>query len=142
MSNYCETYRKTVSVDMCDEYGHMNVQFYVAAISDSFFALMTTIGMGKSAVEEDRFGLVAANMNIDYLSELKAGDVMYMQGKIASANGKKLTCKWRLYHQETDKKAMEATVLYVCMDLDSRRSRDIPIHLLKSAQGVADSIEK
>ena len=141
MSKYRETYRKAVTADMCDMYGHMNVQFYVAAISDSFFSLVTAVGLGKSAVEEHRVGLVAVNMNIDYLSELEAGDVIYMQGAIVSASGKKLTCKWKLYDQATDRQAMEATVLYVCMDLDSRRSRDIPDHFLKAAQDVAILIE-
>lgn len=142
MSNYPETYRKAVTADMCDLYGHMNVQFYVAAISDSFFSLMTTVGLGKSAVEEHRIGLVAVNMNIDYLSELNAGDVIYMQGAIVSASGKKLTCNWKLYDQATDRQAMEATVLYVCMDLDSRRSHDIPNHLLKAAQNMALSTRR
>mgnify|MGYP001818248848 CR=1 FL=1 len=44
MPDYSETYRKAVTADMCDMYGHMNVQFYVAAISDSFFSLMTSAG--------------------------------------------------------------------------------------------------
>jgi acyl-CoA thioester hydrolase len=136
MNGYNETYRKAVTADMCDMYGHMNVQFYVAAISDSFFSLMTAVGLGKSAVQEHRIGLVAVNMNIDYLSEVEAGDVIYMQGAIVSAKGKKLACKWKLYDQATDKQAMEATVLYVCMDLDKRRSRDIPQHLLESARNV------
>lgn len=136
MSKYRETYRKAVTADMCDLYGHMNVQFYVAAISDSFFSLMTAVGLGRSAVEEHRIGLVAVNMNIDYLAELEIGDVIYMQGAIASAGGKKLTCRWRLYDQATGKQAMDATVLYVCMDLDNRRSRDIPKHLLDAVQEV------
>jgi acyl-CoA thioester hydrolase len=136
MNGYNETYRKAVTADMCDMYGHMNVQFYVAAISDSFFSLMTAVGLGKSAVQDHRIGLVAVNMNIDYLSEVEAGDVIYMQGAIVSANGKKLTCNWKLYDQATEKQAMEATVLYVCMDLDKRCSRDIPKHLLESAQNM------
>ena len=136
MTSYNETYRKAVTADMCDMYGHMNVQFYVAAISDSFFSLMTTVGLGKSAAQEHRIGLVAVNMNIDYLSEVEAGDVIYMQGAIVSAKGKKPVCNWKLYDQATARQAMEATVLYVCMDLDSRRSRDIPQHLLESAQKV------
>lgn len=126
---------------MCDIYGHMNVQFYVAAISESFFSLMTEVGLGKSAVEEHRIGLVAVNMNIDYLSELKAGDVIYMRGAIVSALGKKIVCKWQLFDQATEKQAMDATVLYVCMDLDTRRSRDIPEELLKAAQDMAAAAE-
>jgi acyl-CoA thioesterase FadM len=142
MNRYNETYRKAVTADMCDMYGHMNVQFYVAAISDSFFCLMTAVGLGKSAVQEHRIGLVAVNMNIDYLSEVETGDVIYMQGAIVSANGKKLVCNWKLYDQATQRQAMEATVLYICMDLDSRRSRDMPQHLLESAQKVAAEEEE
>jgi acyl-CoA thioester hydrolase len=136
MIGYSETYRKAVTEDMCDLNGHMNVQFYVAAISESFLSLMTTVGLGKSAVVEHRIGLAAVNMNIDYLSEVEAGDVIYMQGAIVSAGGKKLACNWKLYDQATDRQAMEATALYVCMDLEKRRSRDIPQHLLDSVQKV------
>lgn len=139
--SYHETYRKAVTADMCDLYGHMNVQFYVAAISDSFFSLMTRVGLGKSAVEKHRVGLVAVNMNIDYLAEVEAGDVIHMQGAIVSTSGKKMTCNWKLYDQATGRQAMEATVLYVCMDLDARRSRDIPLHLLQAAQEVALAAE-
>lgn len=141
MPHYIETYRDVVTEDMCDMYGHMNVQFYVAAISNSFFSLMTTVGLDEFAVQKHRIGLVAVNMNIDYLSELAAGDVICMRGAIISANGKKLTCKWELYDQASDRPAMEATVLYICMDLDSRRSRDIPAHILKEAQAVGVATE-
>lgn len=134
MSGYRETYRKAVTAEMCDLYGHMNVQFYTAAISDSFFSLATAAGLGKTATRNDRIGLVAVNMNIDYLAEVDVGDVIYMRGAIISIGGKKMTCRWKLYDQATGRQAMEAKVLYVCMDLDTRRSRDIPPHLLKTAQ--------
>jgi acyl-CoA thioesterase FadM len=32
MPDYSETYRKAVTADMCDMYGHMNVQFYVVVV--------------------------------------------------------------------------------------------------------------
>jgi hypothetical protein len=80
-------------------------------------------------------------MNIDYLAEVEAGDVIYMQGAIVSAAGRKLTCRWKLYDQATNKQSMDATVLYVCMDLDTRRSRDIPRHLLASKREAATAAE-
>lgn len=133
MAGYRETFRRMVSAEMCDIYGHMNVQFYVAAISDSFFSLMTEVGLGKSAIDQHRVGLVAVNMNIDYQSEVSLGDVIYMRGAIVSAGGKKMTCRYNLFDLATGKQAMAATVLYVCMDLDARQSRDIPEHLLFAA---------
>ena len=103
MPDYRETYRKAVTADMCDIYGHTYVQFYVSAISDSFFSLMSAVGLGKSAVQQDRIGLVAVNMQTDYLAEVEGGDVIYMQGAIVSAAGRKLTCRWKLYDQATNK---------------------------------------
>ena len=137
MPGYRETYRRMVSAEMCDIYGHMNVQYYVAAISDSFFSLMTEVGLGKSAVDEHRVGLVAVNMNIDYTAEVGLGDVIHMQAAIVEAAGKKMTCRYRLHDLATGKVAMRASVLYVCMDLDARRSRPIPDHLLAAAQAAA-----
>ncbi|HEY5719375.1 MAG TPA: thioesterase family protein [Gammaproteobacteria bacterium] len=137
MPGYRETFRRMVSAEMCDIYGHMNVAYYVAAISDSFFSLMTEVGLGKSAVDRHRVGLVAVNMNIDYTAEVGLGDVIRMQGAIVSAAGKKMTCRFHLYDVSSGKQAMTATVLYVCMDLDSRRSRAIPGHLLEAALAAA-----
>lgn len=136
MNGYKETYRKAVTADMCDLFGHMNIQFYVAAISDSYLSLMTDIGFGKRAFLEHRIGLVAANMNIDYLSEVVSGDVIYGTGAIVSVEGKKLICNWKLYDQASGKQAMDATVLYVCMDLDKRRSRDMPEQLLQAVEAA------
>ncbi len=134
MPGYRETFRRMVSAEMCDIYGHMNVQYYVAAISDSFFSLMTEVGLGKSAVDKDRVGLVAVNMNIDYLAEVNLGDVIHAQGAIISTEGKKMVCKFKLFDMASGKQAMAATVIYICMDLDARRACDIPAHLLEAAQ--------
>lgn len=51
MPDYRKTYRKAVTADMCDIYLHMNVQFYVSAINDSSFSLMSAVGLGNSARE-------------------------------------------------------------------------------------------
>ena len=122
---------------MCDIYQHMNVQHYVAAISDSFFSLMTEVGLGKSAIDEHEIGLVAVNMNIDYLAEVHAGNVVYMRAAIERVGGKKMSCLYRLYDLESGVVAMKARVLYVCMDLAARRSRDIPEPLVLRAQADA-----
>jgi len=126
MSEYRETYRRAVSAEMCDFYGHMNVQFYVAAISDSFFSLATELGIGKTAVEDHRVGFIAVNMNIDYLAEAHEGSVIRMESAVLSVDGKKMRVRHKLFDLETGRQSMEATVLHICMDLDGRKSIPIP----------------
>ncbi|MCW9034223.1 MAG: thioesterase family protein [Alphaproteobacteria bacterium] len=134
MTGYRETYRRAVSAEMCGLYGHMNVQFYVAAISDSFISLATELGLGKSAAEKHRVGLIVVNMNINYLAEVHEGRVIRMESAIISVEGKKLKVRHKLYDLASGKQAMEATVLHLCMDLDARQSIVIPEDFMESIQ--------
>src|SRR3546814_14706816 len=75
VTNFRETYRGSVAAWECDQYGHMNIQFYVGRISDAAASIMMEAGFGRDAFVKHRLGSVAVNQNIDYLSELHAGDL-------------------------------------------------------------------
>ena len=40
MGQYFETYRATVKPEQCDHLGHMNVQYYIAALNDGTIELV------------------------------------------------------------------------------------------------------
>ena len=44
VSHFRETYRGSVAAWECDQYGHMNVQFYTARISDAAASVMLAAG--------------------------------------------------------------------------------------------------
>ncbi|WP_370156842.1 acyl-CoA thioesterase [Ferrovibrio sp.] len=126
MSNYRETFRGSVAAWECDQYGHMNVQFYTARISDAAASAMLAGGFGSDAFLKHRLGVVAVHSELDYLSELHAGDLIRMESGILSAEGRKLRFHHRLFNAETGALCLKAEVLGLCFDLDQRKSVPLP----------------
>lgn len=57
MTGMTETVRGVVRADQCDHFGHMNVQFYDAALSDGFFQMLSLIGLDRQAIRDRQLGL-------------------------------------------------------------------------------------
>jgi acyl-CoA thioester hydrolase len=132
VSAFCETYRGSVAAWECDQYGHMNVQFYVGRISDAAASLMLAGGLGRAGLQERRIGIVAVNQNLDYLKELRAGSLIRMESAVKSIENRKITLHHRLFDAETGELAMQADVLGLCFDLDARKSVPFPDDLRQS----------
>lgn len=134
MTVFTETYRGSVAAWECDQYGHMNVQFYVGRISDAAAGIMQAAGMGQSALTERNLGIVAVNQTIDYVQELRAGALIRMESAIKRIEGRKVVFHHRLFDAETGALAMKADVLGLCFDLGLRKTTPFPDDL---AQGFA-----
>ncbi len=126
MTNFRETYRGSVAAWECDQYGHMNIQFYVGRISDAAASIMMEAGFGRDAFVKHRLGSVAVNQKIDYLNELHAGDLVRMETGMIEAEGRKIRFHHRLYNAETGALCMKADVLALCFNLDQRKSVPLP----------------
>lgn len=126
MTHFRETYRGSVAAWECDQYGHMNIQFYVGRISDAAASIMMEAGFGRDAFVKHRLGSVAVNQNIDYVSELHAGDLVRMETGMTLAEGRKIRFHHRLFNAETGTLCMKADVLALCFDLEQRKSVPLP----------------
>ena len=131
MSVFTETYRGSVAAWECDQYGHMNVQFYVARISDAAASTMLAAGMGEQALNERGLGIVAVNQSIDYVQELRAGTLIRMESAIKLIEGRKVVFHHRLFDAETGALAMKADVLGLCFDLKARKTIPFPEEIAK-----------
>lgn len=129
MSHFRETYRGSVAAWECDQYGHMNVQFYTARVSDAAASAMLAGGFGQAAFEQHRLGVVAVNAEMKYLSELHAGDLIRVESGVSAAEGKKIRFHHRLYNAESGVLCMQADVLGLCFDLAARKSVPLPADL-------------
>lgn len=136
MSNYRETYRGSVAAWECDQYGHMNVQFYTARVSDAAASAMLAAGFGRDAFIRHKLGIVAVNAEMAYLSELHPGDLIRVESGVVSAEGRKIRFHHRLYNAETGALCMKATVLGLCFDLEQRKSVSLPEELQKGFQAL------
>ena len=117
-----ETWRGRVTPSECDHLGHMNVQFYMARISDATVTLNSALGMTSTYIRERRRALVTVHVEISFLAELKAGDLIVMHGGVLSVEGKKMRLLHRMTRVEDAKHVMVAKVLMVGMDLEHRKS--------------------
>src|SRR6218665_1185215 len=90
LSNFRETFRGSVAAWECDQYGHMNVQFYTARISDAAASVMLAAGFGQKAFRELKLGIAAVNAETRFVSELHAGDLIRMESGVVFAEGKKI----------------------------------------------------
>ena len=66
MSGMIDTYRGYVSMQECDEMGHMNIQHYISKTSDASFNFRVAIGMGFMHQRESGLGYVALEHHIRF----------------------------------------------------------------------------
>lgn len=129
-----ETFRGRVAPSECDHLGHMNVQFYVGRISDATATLNDAIGLTARYTRERRRALATVQLEVSYLAELKAGDLIALHSGVLSVEPKKVRFIHRMTRVEDGKPAMRAKVLMVGMDLEQRRSTALEPEILDGAR--------
>jgi len=126
MARYFETFRATVTPAHCDHLGHMNVQHYIAALSDGAIALVAQLGLPPKEIGQRQIALAAAHMEADFLREVRAGDEIVLESAVEEVGRKSLTVLHRLWHTPSGTEAMRAVVTAVMMDLRTRKAMEIP----------------
>jgi acyl-CoA thioester hydrolase len=103
----------------------MNIQFYVARISDATATLNNAIGFTAGYVRSHRRALATVHQDISYVAEVMAGDLLVMRSGVSAAESKKVRVLHRLTRAGNDEPVMTANVLMVAMDLERRRAAAI-----------------
>ena len=130
MQDVFETYRGVVKPAERDHYGHMNVQFYVARVSDASSTMMNAMGLTAAVMRAEKLGFAAIDQRFQYLREAHEGDLMVMRSHLVSAEGKKIVLAHELSNATTGVVAMKAEVLALMLDLEARRAVAIPPSIL------------
>jgi acyl-CoA thioester hydrolase len=141
MPQYIPTYSGVVTADHLDALGHMNVQHYMGRISDAAFVVLERLGLGVETIATRRVNLAAVRAEIDFLSELGAGDAIAMESTIAAVGTKSLTIHHRLKATDTGQLAMQARVVAVCIDLDRRVSMPLPDDVAAKARELMNGAD-
>jgi len=126
MTGMTETVRGVVRADQCDHFGHMNVQFYDAALSDGYFHMMSLIGLHRQAVQDRKLGIAATKMELNYRRELRAGDLFRVEtGFLVFEPGRVITVH-RMTRLTDGKLALTAQSIGTPIDLALRRRTELP----------------
>jgi acyl-CoA thioester hydrolase len=127
--DWIEMARNTVRAWQCDHLGHMNVQFYIARLADAGMLAMNGLGLTVKEADARRINAATVSQKLEYRRELRAGDLIAIESRILEQAGKKLRLAHRLRNVVSGDICFEAEVLYVGIDLDARRSVDLPVGL-------------
>lgn len=123
---FIETLQVVAQAWQCDHLGHVNVSFYMGWLGDAAFAMLALHGLHREEAAAQGLGVAAVRAEVDYLSELKAGDLVRMESAIESLSQRKIVFRHRLRRIGDSRLAMRAKLTAVCMDLATRKARPFP----------------
>ena len=126
MTRYRETLRFMVHQWECDEFGHVNVRAYMGWVADAALSLLSEFGFDHAAASRQGLGFAGVRAEVDFLRELKGGDVVRMETAIIAASDKKFTFQHRLLRIGDEAEILAAKIIVICLDLAARRSRPFP----------------
>lgn len=121
MSGMIDTYRGYVSLQECDEMGHMNIQHYISKSSDSSYNLRVALGHAALDQAASGLGYVALEHHIRFHRELRASDLVVIRSGIVEIRDKTMRIYQEMREALDDRLAATYVVDTGCLDLETRR---------------------
>ncbi|MGV8995485.1 MAG: acyl-CoA thioesterase [Parvibaculaceae bacterium] len=135
-TNMIDTFRGYVSMQECDEMGHMNIQHYISKTSDASFHLRDALGLSASDQAASGTGYVALEHHIRFHRELRVSDLVHIRSGIVETGNKTLVKYQEMREQLDDRLAATFVVTTGCLDLKSRRLTPWPDHMRAKAAEI------
>ena len=116
-------YKGTVHPWHCDVMGHMNTRHYLAMFDDASYQLLNeaTGWHATSEVWQGR-GWADVHNSIDYLGELRAGELIEIQGGISAVGNSSFTASYFMRNKVTGDIAAKMVAKLIYFDLVARKS--------------------
>jgi acyl-CoA thioester hydrolase len=131
-----EAYRGVVYPRHLDHMDHMNVQYYVEKFDEGVWHVFAAIGLTPTYMREQNRGMAAVEMNIRYLAELHAGDLIAVRAGIVKVGEKSLHVVQRMRNAETGETAAEWRAVAVHLDRKARRGILFPPEVAERARAM------
>ena len=136
MPVYFETFRTTVAPADCDHLGHMNVQYYFAAVSDGMFTLMVKLGLGPGEIRTRKMSFAVVRAETEFHKELNAGDVVVLESTIKRLGRKSASFHHKLIDVTSNAAVMTTEFKCVLLDLEHREAIEIPEDIKDAANRI------
>ena len=126
MEKWFELYRSIVMPAHSDVYGHLNVRNYAAFFDDAGWHFPAMAGLKLSEIQARGLGTVTASLTIDFLHEVKVGQLILIKGAITRVGTKSFSHEMRLYEADSLTHCATQKTVEVCFDTQARRSAPFP----------------
>ncbi len=140
-AGWYETGRGVVVPWKCDHFGHLNVRFYAEAFDDASFHIWSAIGVPIGEIEEqDGLIGVVASMKIDFLAEMRVGQLWIVDSAILRVGTKSFTYRERMRDTHSGRVHATADLVEVFFDKRERRAAPMPerVRTLLEAKRLAE----
>lgn len=131
-----DTYRGYVSMQECDEMGHMNIQHYISKSSDSSYNLRVALGLAALDQPQSGLGYVALEHHIRFHRELRTSDLVTIRSGIVELRDKTMRIYQEMREVLDDRLAATYVVDTGCLDLATRRLTAWPGETRRRAEAM------
>jgi acyl-CoA thioester hydrolase len=135
-----ETYRGVVYPWHCDHVGHMNVMWYIGKFDEATWFFLSSIGLTRAFLAEQRRGMAAVEQRIAYQREVCAGDALAVDTTVLEVRDKVLRFAHRMRVADTGAQAAVMMQTTVCLDIEQRRAAPFPAHVRDHARGLLETM--
>lgn len=120
-----ETFRGVVYPAQTDAMGHMTVQYYVAAFDQAMWHLVAALGYDPAWRTDRHEGWADVHYVIDFVSELKAGDLYRVESSVGLVGRSSITTRHELFGPG-QRLVAKIEMKSVYFDLMNRKSLQLP----------------
>lgn len=122
MTTARKTYLGVVYPWQCDAIGHLTTRFYMAAFDESSWHFLREAGYDPAMLEQDRIGWADVRHEIDYLRELAAGELYYIESRPLRIGNSSVVYEMAMKTSRDDEPCARLVATTVQFDLNERRS--------------------
>ena len=114
------TYRGVVYPWQCDSMGHFTTRFYMAVFDEAAWHFLWEVGFDPATVTERNIGWADVRHEIEYLAEMRAGDLFYITARPLRIGNKSIVCQLEIRAVSDDAARARLTATTVQFDLERR----------------------
>lgn len=122
MTEARQTYLGVVYPWQCDAIGHLTTRFYMAAFDESSWHFLREAGYDPAVLERDRIGWADVRHEIDYLRELAAGELYYIESRPLRIGNSSVVYQMEMKTSRDDASCARLVATTVQFHLDKRRA--------------------
>jgi acyl-CoA thioester hydrolase len=137
MEKWFELYRNIVMPAQCDAYGHLNVRHYAGFFDDAGWHIPAMAGLSLDEIRSRGLGTVAATITIDFLQEIRAGQLLLIKGAVTRVGTKSFSHEMRLYAADSMTHCATQKTVEVCFDTKARKSVALPDEMREKLSKIA-----
>lgn len=137
MENWFDLYRGIVMPAQCDIYGHMNVRYYSACFDEAAWHIPRMAGLSLEDIRARGLGTVVATLSIDFLHEIRAGQLALIQGAVTRVGTKSFGHEMRLFEADSMRHCATQKTVEVCFDTGARKAVPLPEDVRTKLQAIA-----